>query len=119
MGLSYGNILWYIVLIFGMWIGLRYLFVFFSMVIRKFTEPYLEKIDIHLNEVKYPISYSTIKGGRPYQVRTTGRSGEFIYLDRKTDSMRSKEEGQVIVPSMVSLMVMVGLTLPNTAKISS
>jgi hypothetical protein len=38
------------------------------MIIRKFTEPYLEKIDVHLGGVKYPLSYSTIKGGRPYQV---------------------------------------------------
>jgi hypothetical protein len=63
-----GNMAWYGILIFGMWIGLRYLFVFFSMIVQKFTEPYQEKVDINLNGVTYPVSYSTIKGGRPYQV---------------------------------------------------
>lgn len=62
------SIFWYFILIFIMWIIFRFLFILFTILIRKFTEPYQDNINIKLNNVYYYVSYWTIKGGRPYQV---------------------------------------------------
>lgn len=35
--------------------------------LKKFTEPFQQSVCVDMNGVRYPISYWTEKGGRPYQ----------------------------------------------------
>jgi len=50
-----------------MWAALRYIFMGFSLLVKKFTEPLNQSVIVNLNGVYYPVSYWTEKGGRPYQ----------------------------------------------------
>ena len=60
------ELLKYIVLPLALWIVVRYLATYMISAVHYFTEP-PQKVDPFVNGVKYPVSYWTEKGGRPYQ----------------------------------------------------
>ena len=60
------EILWYIVLLLVLWIVVRFVATYMTSVVQYFTNRPV-KVDPFINGVKYPVSYWTEKGGRPYQ----------------------------------------------------
>lgn len=60
------EILWYIGLLLGMWMVVRFLATYMITAVQYFTDQPV-KVDPFINGVKYPVSYWTERGGRPYQ----------------------------------------------------
>jgi hypothetical protein len=78
------EILWYIVLLVVLWLVVRFLPTYAMSVVQYFTES-PQKVDPFVNGVKYPVSYWTEKGGRPYQedrhqeMKGSGASDSSLY----------------------------------------
>ena len=66
--LSYGvfDIAFYIVLMILLWTVIRYCLTFISNLFKKYHERN-KKVDPFLNDIRYPMSAWTERGGRPYQ----------------------------------------------------
>lgn len=56
----------YSILLLGLWLLMRVLAMSMTVILKYFGESPL-KVDPYLNGVKYPVSYWTERGGRPYQ----------------------------------------------------
>ena len=78
------EILWYILPLALLWFVTRYLATYMTSAVQ-FLIDQPQKVDPFINGVKYPVSYWTEKGGRPYQedrheeLKGSGASDSSLY----------------------------------------
>lgn len=60
------EIIWYIVLLLLLWSVVRFIATYFNVAIKYFSNLPI-KVNPFINGVKYPVSYWSERGGRPYQ----------------------------------------------------